>query len=218
MLFDWCAPQLGWLLCFFWMCVVTLLSSLLLAVFVCWQSTIFGKQFFFFCSIFDTNCCGIQTTNPCLINMLTVFPMWLFVVLLLLQTMQHCHCCCFAQSCPVWHKMRAAFCTNWPSQKMVLGLKHKQNWVRVFGGECPWHARKRFPKNGYSIMLIDIMLMINIRGSQSWQWLKTAMFCWQKCFLRKINSQNVHSAKTVCLRAIFVRPRNGTKSWHLPQC
>ena len=150
--------------------------------------------------------------------MLTVFPMWLIVVLSLLQTMQHRHRCCFAQSCPVWHKMHAAFCANWPSQKMVLGLKHKQNWVRVFGGECPWHARKRFPKKSHSIVFIDIMLMINIRGSRLQFVMMMAIFCWQKCFLRKINSQNVHSAKTVCLRAIFVRPRNGTKSWHLPQC
>ena len=167
------------------MCVATLLLLSSSAVFVCWQSTVFGKQFFFFRSIFDTNCHSIQTTNPCLINMLTVFPMWLFVVLLLLQTMQHCHCCCFAQSCPVWHKMHAVFCANRPSQKMVLGLKHKQNWVRVFGGECPWHARKRFPKKSYSIVFIDIMLMINIRGSRLQFVMMMAIFCWQNIFWEK---------------------------------
>ena len=54
------------------------------------------SNLFFVCSICNINSHGIQTTVPFLINMLTVFLMWLIVVLLLLQTMQHRHRCCFA--------------------------------------------------------------------------------------------------------------------------
>ena len=54
------------------------------------------SNLFFMCSICNINSCSIQTTDPFLINMLNMFLMWLIVVLLLLQTMQHRHRCCFA--------------------------------------------------------------------------------------------------------------------------
>ena len=50
---------------------------------------------FFMCKICDTNSSCIQTTDPHLINMLVIFLIWFVVVLLLLQTMQHRHRCCF---------------------------------------------------------------------------------------------------------------------------
>ena len=167
MLFDRHVPQLGWLLCVFLTHVATLLSSSLLAVFGRLQSAIFGKQFFFFYSIYNINSHGVQTTDPFLINMLNMFLTWLIVVLLLLQTMQHRHRCFFTQSCPVWCKMRVAFYANWPTQKMILSSECKRALLSTIGGECPWHVRKRFPNFAQQRVNIEITLMINITWSRS---------------------------------------------------
>ena len=70
---------------------------------------------FFMHWICNTNSSCIQTTDPHSINMLTFFLIWFVVVLLLLQTMQHRHRCCFSifflEMKKIWHKMHTAFHT-----------------------------------------------------------------------------------------------------------
>ena len=83
-----------------------------IAVFVDLPSSLFGKHFFFICSICNTKSFCIKTTDPHLINMLIMLLIWLIVVLLLLQT-THCRHRVFLpwsvkkKNC--WCKMRAAF-------------------------------------------------------------------------------------------------------------
>ena len=91
MLFDQHEPHLGWLLCFFFNMHSNFVVVINIAVFVDLPSSLFGKHFFFICSICNTNSFFIKTTDLHLINTLIMLLIWLIVVLLLLQTTHYRH-------------------------------------------------------------------------------------------------------------------------------